>query len=64
MSTEENKASVRRVYEEVLNRGDLAVVDELFTTDYEPHSRPGLQFRGPAGFKGFAMMLRTAYQGE
>ena len=29
MSTEENKAKVRRIIEEVWNRGNLAVLDEL-----------------------------------
>jgi hypothetical protein len=28
-TTEENKAQFRRLYEEVLNKGDVSVVDEL-----------------------------------
>lgn len=35
MSTEENKAADRRYVEEVLNRGNLQVIDELRTDDTE-----------------------------
>ena len=38
--SEENKAVVRRYIEEVLNQGNLATVDEVFTTDYVYHGRP------------------------
>ncbi len=34
MSTEDNKATAHRVFEEVLNQGNLAVVDELFDASY------------------------------
>lgn len=33
MSTEDNKALVRRVFEEVLNQGNLALIDELYSPD-------------------------------
>ncbi len=36
MSTEENKKIVRRNYEE-LNKGNLAVIDELYADDYVGH---------------------------
>jgi len=38
MSSQENKAVVRRLVEELVNKGDLAVVDEIFTTDFVDHS--------------------------
>ena len=34
MSTEDNKALVHRLYEEVFNRGNLSTVDELLAADY------------------------------
>jgi hypothetical protein len=34
MSVEENKAIIRRFFEEFLNTGDLAVADELCAADY------------------------------
>src|SRR5260221_14544004 len=41
MSTEDNKALVRRLIEEVWNQGNLAVFDELYAPDFIFHD-PGL----------------------
>src|SRR5258708_2421822 len=41
MSTEENKALVRRLIEEVWNQGNLAIFDELYAPDFIFHD-PGL----------------------
>ena len=57
MSTEQNKAVVRRFNEEVLNKQKAARVDELFAPDYVNHTMPG----GREGFKQFFPMLRSAY---
>ena len=57
MSTEQNKAVVRRFIEEVLNKQNAALVDELFAPDYVNHMMPG----GRKGFKQFLPMLRSAY---
>jgi len=35
--SENNKAIVRRLYEEVWNKGNLSLVDELFAPNYEHH---------------------------
>src|SRR6266446_5250360 len=61
MSTEENKAKVRRVYEEALNQGNMAVVDELVSPNYVGHD-PGFPqpVRGPEGLKQYVMVFRTA----
>ncbi len=37
MSAEENKAIVRRFYEEFINKGNLRIVHELHTPDYQHH---------------------------
>ena len=57
MSTEQNKAVVRRFIEGVLNKLNAALVDELFAPDYVNHMMPG----GREGFKQFFTMLRSAY---
>jgi hypothetical protein len=44
MTPDTREARVRRLYDEVWNRGNLAVADELFTDDYQaatPGSPPG-----------------------
>jgi predicted ester cyclase len=62
MSTaEKNKAQFRRMYEEGLNGGNLAVADELIDPeclDHEAH--PGGD-RGPESIRALITMLRTAF---
>ena len=57
MSTEQNKAVVRRFIEGALNNLDAAFVDELFAPDYVNHMMPG----GREGFKQFFTMMRSAF---
>ena len=40
MSTEENESLVRRYVEQILNRGNMAVADELLAADYRRHISP------------------------
>lgn len=61
MSAEENKAKIRRIYEEVFNKGNLAVADELMAPNYVFHAPGGQEFKGPEGFKQYATMMRTAF---
>jgi steroid delta-isomerase-like uncharacterized protein len=50
MSIEEkNKAIHRRVYEEIWNKGNLSVVDEIIGDNYIFHPLP--QHEGPEGYK-------------
>ena len=62
MSIEENKALVRREYEEGVNKGNLAVLDEIFAPDYAGHLG-GLPepIRGREAFKRFITTWRTAF---
>ncbi len=55
MSIDENKRVARRIFEEVLNRGDFAVADQLVLDCYRHHpAPPGL----PAGAEGFCAILQ------
>jgi steroid delta-isomerase-like uncharacterized protein len=62
MSTEENKAIVRRVNDEVWSEGHLDVIDELIADDFVATvvGAPE-QIRGPQGFREFVLMYRTAF---
>lgn len=54
MSTEENKAVPRRVYEEVLNDKNLDLVDELFAPGYVNHDPTSPEeMRGTESLKQF-----------
>ena len=61
MSTEENKAIVRRFVDEVQSGGDIEILDELCSPDFINHSAsPGM----PAGCEGVKLvttMFRQAF---
>ena len=57
MSTEQNKAVVRRFIEASLNAMNSDLVDELFAPDYTNHMVPG----GIEGFKQFFTLIRSTY---
>jgi steroid delta-isomerase-like uncharacterized protein len=57
--SEQNKMLVRRVLEEVWNRGNFAVVDELIARDYVGHS--SIETRGAQGYKQFFVAQRKAF---
>jgi steroid delta-isomerase-like uncharacterized protein len=60
--SEGNKNLVRRLFEEVWNKGNLQVTDDLLTPNYAHHdsSTPDLG-RGPEGEKKRATLYRTAF---
>ena len=60
--TDTNAALVRRFYEQVWNRGNLDVADEVFAEDYVRHDlRPSRAEPGPAGQKRIAADFRRAF---
>ena len=62
MSGEGHKALVRRFYEELWNRGEERIADELFATDYVRHDlRPGNAPPGAEGQKTIARQFRAAF---
>jgi steroid delta-isomerase-like uncharacterized protein len=60
MKSQANEATVRRVFDEIANRGDYDIVAEIYARDYVDHAPlPG----GPDGIDGVAYSiggLRTA----
>jgi steroid delta-isomerase-like uncharacterized protein len=60
--SEGNKVIVRRLFEEVWNKGNLQVTDELFAPTYTHHdsSTPDVG-RGPESEKKRATLYRTAF---
>jgi steroid delta-isomerase-like uncharacterized protein len=60
--SEQNKAIVRRLFEELWNKGNLSVADELIAPAYEHHdaSTPDVG-RGPESEKKRVTLYRTAF---
>ncbi len=62
--SEENKAILRRVNEEVFSQGNLDLVDELLSPDYVLHDPglPGGELRGTDSFRQqWVSMFRNAF---
>jgi steroid delta-isomerase-like uncharacterized protein len=62
--SEENKALVRRWFEEVWNKGRAEAIDEMFAEDGVAHGlsdATGEPLRGPAGFRPFFNSFREAF---
>jgi|SRR5262245_4152053 steroid delta-isomerase-like uncharacterized protein len=61
MSLAENKALVRRYYEELWNRWDFALADELLAEGLTFRGSLGVTVRGRDGFKGYMEAVRRAF---
>jgi steroid delta-isomerase-like uncharacterized protein len=61
MTTEANKASAQRFVDEVVNRGNLGLIDELLAPDFVDHGEvPGIP-HNREGVNAFMTMLRKAF---
>ena len=62
MSTEENKALVRRLVEEVFNRGNISLADEFLAPDFVEHEElpPGIP-PGREAPKQLTTMMHSAF---
>ena len=62
MADTDNQAVMRRYYDEVANKGDYSVVDELFTADYHSHHNDPIGLPpGPEGVKQFIGGTRAGF---
>lgn len=64
MSCEDNKALMRRWFEEVWNKGREDAIDEMFAPDGVAHGladKTGVALRGPDGFKPFFRKFRDSF---
>jgi steroid delta-isomerase-like uncharacterized protein len=60
MLTDQNKARVKRLLEEGLNKGNESVIDELIAPNYVS-TEEGMSMAGPEGFKAMAAGFRMAF---
>lgn len=58
---DKNTAAMKRFYEEVVNQGNLKLIDELVAAEFVEHEElPGMK-PGREGVKEFFMMFRAAF---
>lgn len=62
MSTEQNKALIRHIVEEIFNQGNMSRADEFLATNFVEHEElpPGIS-RDREGVKQLTTMLRSAF---
>ena len=59
--SEQNKAVMRRAIEEVWNRENFAILDEIVAEEFVIHAAtPEAEVHGPAGAKQFVQMIHQA----
>lgn len=63
MSAEDNKAIIRRLYDQLFGQWNLALIDELFSPDYIGHELPAGTPRGPAGVHQLYADIRADFPG-
>ena len=59
--SEQNKAILRRFYEEMFNTGDVSLADEIIALDYVNHNPVPGELPGREGLKAFITLVRTAF---
>ena len=61
IAAEQHKSTIRRFYEEGVNKGNAAVFDEVISPDYVSHFFPPDLPHGPEGVKRFVAAFRGAF---
>ncbi|MGB3714812.1 MAG: ester cyclase [Candidatus Promineifilaceae bacterium] len=61
MPTDHTYFLIQRLFEEAFNRGNLAAVDDVLSSDHFAHNAFGGTPHGPAGLKWLIATLRTAF---
>lgn len=59
--SEQNKATVRRYFEELWNEGDLDVAGDIIAPDYVNHDFASPEMRGPEGMKAHVSGIRSGF---
>jgi predicted ester cyclase len=60
-SIEQNKTVTRRTLEDVMNKGNVALIPELFAANYVFHVRAGAEIKGHDGWKQVVVAGRNAF---
>lgn len=61
MSLEFNKALIRRYYDDLWNKWDLSVADEILSPDISFRGSLRVSVQGMEGFKQYVTMVRSAF---
>src|SRR4030067_1408920 len=59
--SDKNISLVKRLFEEVWNKGNLSLVDEILAQDFVDYNRPPGAPDGREGYRAGVIMIRTAF---
>ena len=59
--SEQNKALVQRVIQELVNKGDFSLLDELVASDYAYYEPTVGEMQGRDGYRSLVSMYRSAF---
>ena len=59
-TVEENKEVVRRIFEDVLNKGNYSLIPDLLAPEYSYHAPNGLEIKSPEGYERLIKTLKSA----
>ena len=61
MSVEENKAILRRIWDEIFDEGNMEKADELYASDFVYHGPSGYEIKGREGLEQLVTVLHTSF---
>ena len=61
VSISANKANIRRVFEDALTRGEMAVIPDIFSPDLVDHAGEPDDLPGAAGIEAFVRQVRHTF---
>jgi len=61
VSSDDNKAIIRRLYDELFRAWNLSLIDELVAPEFVGHEMPAGTLPGPEGFRQLYARLRSAF---
>jgi steroid delta-isomerase-like uncharacterized protein len=64
MNTEQNTAIVRRIFDDVINNGDRALLDDILAPDMVTHDTLQGRIESAAAFKGLLAFFDAAFPGH
>lgn len=61
--SEKRRETIKKIYEEAYNKGNVAMLDDVTAENYQRHQPPMKSIKGLDAYKAFVTDVRSAYTG-